>query len=65
MSYFHPLDKLNRSFIKNYHVRGHFDVTMTKRQNTHITKNVYGVIMMSFLTKTLEILISSDKGKLS
>ena len=34
-----------------YHVRRHFDVTMTKRQNTNIqTEN----FMTSFLSKTLE-----------
>ena len=35
-----------------------FDVTLTKRQNTHIseTKKDYCVIMTSFLTKTFEIL---------
>ena len=35
-----------------------FDVTMMKHQNTHIweTEKVYGVIMTSFLSKTLEIL---------
>ena len=32
--------------IKNFHVWHHFDVTMTKHQNTHIseTEKVYGVI---------------------
>ena len=31
---------------KNFHVWFHFDVTMTKRQNTHISEieKVYGVI---------------------
>ena len=45
-------------FIKNFNLRRHFDVKMTKRQNTHIsvTEKVYCVIMTSFLLKTLEIL---------
>ena len=36
----------------------HFDVTMTKRQNIHVseTEKVYCVIMTSFSTKRLEIL---------
>ena len=39
-------------FIKNFNVSSHFDVTMTKRQNTHIseTNKVYCVIMTSFVT---------------
>ena len=46
-------------FMKKFNVCSHFDVTMTKRQNTHIseTEKVYCDIMTRhFLTKKLEIL---------
>ena len=40
-------------FIKSFYVRRHFDVAMTKRQNTHIseTEKVYYVIMTSFFNQ--------------
>ena len=40
-------------FVRNFNVWRHFDVTMTKRQNTHIseTEKVYCVIMTSFFNQ--------------
>ena len=44
------IEKKLSDFLTKINVRRHFDVTMTKRQNTHIseTEKVYCIIMTSF-----------------